>query len=87
MFLGGENFVEKLAPFLEDQKSLSEIPSSQRRGKPKRIKDYEKESSTRNEAIKSAYLSGGYTLKEVGDYFGLHYTTVSGIVKSHKSKT
>ncbi len=33
------------------------------------------------------YRSGDYNLKQVGDYFGLHYLTVSGIVKNHKSKT
>jgi len=38
----------------------------------------------RNDAIISAYKSGGYTLKEVRDYFNLHYSTVSGIVKNHK---
>jgi len=34
-----------------------------------------------------AYASGGYSLKEVGDYFDLHYSTVSGIVKSYNLKT
>ncbi len=41
----------------------------------------------RNEAIISAYAGGGYSLKEIGDYFDLHYSTVSGIIKNHKSKT
>ena len=35
----------------------------------------------------NAYLSGGYSLKEVGDYFGLHYSSISGIVRNHKPKT
>jgi len=34
----------------------------------------------RNDAIERAYRSGGYTLKAVGDYFGLHYSRVSRIV-------
>jgi len=34
-----------------------------------------------------AYKSGGYTLKQIGDHFGLHYSTVSGIIRHHKSKT
>ena len=33
-----------------------------------------------------AYAGGRYTLKEIGDYFGLHYTTVSGIVKNHNQR-
>jgi hypothetical protein len=28
-----------------------------------------------------AYESGGYTLKEVGEYVGLHCSTVSGIIR------
>ncbi len=32
-------------------------------------------------AICKAYLSGGYTLKEIGDYFHKHYSTISRIVK------
>ena len=39
------------------------------------------------DAIVFAYASGGYSLKEVGEYFNLHYSTVSGIIKGHKSKT
>lgn len=45
------------------------------------MSDYEAKTSTRNDAIVSAYASGGYTLKEVGGYLGLHYAMVSGIVK------
>jgi transposase len=40
----------------------------------------------RNAAIVAAYQTGGYALKEIGEHFGLHYSTVSGIVKSRKPK-
>lgn len=46
-----------------------------------------KKLNNRNEAIVNSYLSGGYSLKEVGEYFGLHYSTVSGIVGNHKAKS
>lgn len=38
--------------------------------------------ATRPDLIRifSAYASGGYTLKEIGDDFGLHYSYVSKIV-------
>jgi len=32
-----------------------------------------------------AYKSGGYTLKEIGEYFGLHYSRVSRIVAKGKT--
>ena len=41
---------------------------------------YAEQHRTRKQAITSAYASGDYSLKEVGNYFGLHYSTGSGII-------
>jgi hypothetical protein len=87
IYLGGESFVEKMQSMIDCEIELNEIPSSQRRPTPKDLRYYETKYSDRNTAIISAYQSGGYTLKTIGDYFDLHYSTVSGILKSHKSKT
>ena len=87
VYLGGEDFVQTMQALIDGDKELSEIPISQRRPKPKALDEYEQIASCRNDAIVSAYMSGGYSLKEVGDYFGLHYTSVSGIIKNHRSKT
>jgi len=35
----------------------------------------------RNEGIIAAYRSGGYSMKEIGDHFGVHYSSVSKIIK------
>ncbi len=86
VYLGGEQFVEDMQSLIDGDMDLSEIPSSQRRlSKP--ISEYAGASKSRNEAIVSAYRSGGHTLRDIGQYFGLHYSTVSGIVQRHKSKT
>jgi hypothetical protein len=87
IFLGDDKYVESMQRLIDDDKELSEIPASQRRAVPKELSYYANNNKARNEAIKSAYESGGYSLKEVGDYFELHYSTVSGIIKNHKSKT
>ncbi len=87
IFLGDEKFVETMQDLIDGDKELSEIPSSQRMAIPRELSYYAKKYKTRNEAIRAAYTSGGYNLKEVGDYFELHYSTVSGIIKNHKSKT
>ena len=87
VFLGDDKFVESMQGLIEGDKELSEIPTSQRRSKPKELPYYAKKYKIRNDAIISAYKSGGYSLKEVGDYFKLHYSTVSGMIKNHKSKT
>ena len=64
-----------------------ELQRSMVRAEPKALLDYESASGDRNSAIIEAYRSGGYTLREIGDHFGLHYSTVSGIIRDHKSKT
>lgn len=87
VFLGSDQFIEKLQLLIDGDKELSEVPSSQRSPKPKTIEFYETSCQDRNSAITEAYRSGGYTLKEIGLHFGIHYSTVSGIVKGHKSKT
>ena len=87
VYLGDDEFMAQMNTLIDADKELGEIPSSQRRPIPKVLSVYEKNTSSRNGAIVEAYLSGDYSLKEVGDYFGLHYSTVSGIVKNHKSKT
>jgi putative transposase len=35
----------------------------------------------RNDAIALAYLSGQHTMAAIAQHFGVHYTTVSGLVK------
>jgi hypothetical protein len=87
IFLGREEFVEEMLSLIETDRELSEVPSSQRRPLPMDLSHYRRRSLDRNSAIYEAYRSGGYTLKELGEFFGLHYSTVSGIIKNQKSKT
>ncbi len=87
IYIGGERFVEDMQALVDGEKELGEIPVVQRRPMPKGLNEYQASSKDRNAAITRAYRSGGYTLKEIGNYFGLHYSTVSGIIKNHKSKT
>ena len=87
VYLGSEAFVENVQAHIDREMELSEIPASQRRPVARSLEYYEQHNPTRNHAIIEAYRSGGYTLKQIGDYFELHYSTVSGIIRNHKSKT
>ena len=87
VYLGSEAFIDQIQTHIDTDLELSEIPASQRRPVPKSLGHYEQHNQSRNNAIVEAYRSGGYTLKQIGDHFGLHYSTVSGIVRCHKSKT
>ena len=40
----------------------------------------------RNQGIEEAHISHGYTLKEIAEVLGLHYTTVSKVVSVKKKK-
>ena len=47
----------------------------------------EQASDDRDGALVMAHLSGGYTQKELGQHFGLHYACISRIVGSARAKT
>jgi putative transposase len=86
VFLGDDAFVQThLTQIKEQAKDLSDVPKKQQRGIAPALTEYQQLHKTRNDAIKAAYQSGSYTLKALGDYFGLHYSRVSRIVA--KSKT
>jgi REP element-mobilizing transposase RayT len=87
IYLGSDAYVEEQQARVAPDVDLSEVPSSQWRLKPQPLSHYEKITSGRDTAIVDAYKSGGYTLKEIGRHFRLHYSTVSGIVRKYKSKT
>ena len=48
----------------------------------KSLAAYVRDASDRNEAIRFAYASGGYSLQAIGDHFDLHYATVSRLVRA-----
>ena len=86
VFLGDNQFVEKYQSMLDEQcADLSEIPLKQRTAAPKPLQQYEREASSKHEAIVKAYQSGGYTQKQIGNYFGLHYSQISRIIAKHKT--
>ncbi|MFT5116364.1 MAG: putative transposase [Parasphingorhabdus sp.] len=87
ILLGSDAFIEQMQEKIDQAKDISEVPLAQRRPIPASLKSYEMAAVSRNIAIYDAYTSGGYTLKEIGDHFDLHYSTVSGVIRNHKSKT
>jgi putative transposase len=80
ILLGEDGFVERFKDLLGDKEKVKEIPRQQRYiGRPTLGKIFGglKEKEKRNMDIHTAHLSHGYTLKEIADYLGVHYTTVS----------
>ena len=86
IYLGDDNFVDEMQCKILPDTNLSEVPSSQKRQVAKPLSHYEKKYRDRDTAISKAYESGGYSLKDIGDYYSLHYSRVSRIVKA-RNKT
>ena len=85
IYLGSDNFVRDMLEDIEKSNlENKEIPRIQRRAIAKSLAEYENVSINRNEAIRVAFASGAYTMKAIGNYYGLHYTSVSRIVNSRK---
>lgn len=86
VFLGSELFIEQHEVYKEDlEGDLSEIPVKQRRRPAKSLEGYIAESKTRNMAMYAAYSSGSYTLKDIAQYFKVHYSTVSRVIAKCKT--
>jgi putative transposase len=81
IFLGTEKFVNKKQRLINKKESLSEIPRLYKRKIPKSLKYYESKYKNQKLAICKTCLSEAYTLKEIGDHFQKHYSTISRIVK------
>ena len=82
VFLGGDKFVARFAKAVKPGDHLREVPRAQRRPFAPSLAAFEKKHKSRKQAMVAAYLSGAYTLQEVGAHFGVHYATVSRAVKA-----
>ena len=82
IYLGDDAFVDEMQCKMAEDVNLEEVPSIQKRQVAKPLSSYESASQQRNEAIYLAYRSGGYSMRAIADYFGLHYSSVSKIIKS-----
>ena len=84
--LGAKEFQDRLKPAIKDKSALKEITRIERFALRPSLEDIFIEANDtgkrkRNELIRKAYLEYGYTLSEIGGYLGLHYTTISNIIK------
>ena len=89
VLLGSPKFLNEMQPILNGEKLAKRGPVKVGRRRSlsalfKNIQD--KSRGERNELIRLAHLEHAYTLMEVGDALGLHYTTVSKVInqQSHR---
>lgn len=86
MFLGDEQFVASNLANNRIDNDIPEVPGEQTRRPHRTLQEWERSADSRDMAIVGAYLTGAYTLCEIGDYFGLHYSRISRIVNRRTRK-
>ncbi|MEW6758804.1 MAG: transposase [Acidobacteriota bacterium] len=86
LILGTEAYAKRIAPMLSEKGSQREHPRRQRHAARPSLAtlfggEREGDKEGRNAKIREAYNEHQYTLSEIGRFVGLHYATVSRIVK------
>lgn len=86
IFYGTDGFIKRLSGLLDEKGKTKEVPRLQRyavrpslrelfngkRGRGRRVED---------KTIYAAYVRYGYTMKEIAEYLGFHYATISRAMK------
>ena len=85
IYLGDEQFSAAMQDRLGTDVDLSEVPRPQHRPAAMPIAHYASHANSQQEAMEQAYDTGQYTLRQIADYFGVHYSTVSRAVGRRKS--
>jgi len=86
IILGTESFLDKFGQLSKGKEFTMEVPRVQRyAARPPLSRIFEegkiKDRRVRAEKIYNAYCHYGYTLKEIGQYLGIHYTTIGRSIK------
>lgn len=87
--LGEDGFAEELIGYLTGQRDVREIPRNQRYADRPALErmftaDAAVNKSERNRKIIEAVERYGYSQREISDFLGMHYTTVSRIMNEIK---
>lgn len=85
VLLGSPKFLSEMQPILHGERLSKRGPKAAKRRRSlnsifRKVGD--KSRGERNELIRKAHLDAGYTLMEIGDHLGLHYTTVSKVINN-----
>jgi len=89
-FLGSEGFLAKIQRLIEEKNEIVEMPRLQKLAPQKDLDEIfqkgDRVGASREESIYRSYVDHGYTLKEIADYLGVHYVSVSRAIKKYESE-
>ena len=83
LFLGQENFIDEIKPSMRGKEKLKEITRKQRYVTRPPLNEIfkPKHQKSKDQVMYEAHRQYGYALKEIAEYIGVHYTTVSRAIK------
>lgn len=83
LYLGDENFIDRIKKLIRGKETLKEIPRIQRYiTKPSLGEIFKKrDKKIKDKIVHEAHVRYGYTLKDIAEHVGVHYTTISRHVK------
>jgi hypothetical protein len=90
IYLGSAAFVEKmrgLGNAASKGAQLAEVPRAQRRPKAPALSVFVARHRDRDEAMAAVFDTGQYSLAQIAEHFGVHYSTVSRVVKRSERVT
>jgi hypothetical protein len=86
--LGEEDYVGRLMEYIRGRRDIQEIPKQQRYlnrpGLNELFRNKGKDKEKRNKLMYNAVVEHGYSQKEIADFLGLHYSTVSSLIRARK---
>jgi hypothetical protein len=85
LVLGDDAFVERHRQAKESE-TLREMSKAHRKTVALTLNEYQMRHPIKDEAMAQAYLSGAYTMAEIGQFFGVHYMTVSRAVRKFEGQ-
>lgn len=84
IYLGGEAFVQRMVALAQDKSGGMEVPRAQRRPQARPLSHFVDACADSKEGMVRAYATGDYTLAQVAQAFGVHYSTVSRAVSGKR---
>ena len=87
--LGGEDYVRRLMNYIRGRRDTQEIPKQQRYlnrpGLHELFRNQEEDKEKRDNLMYNAVVEHGYSQKDIADFLGLHYSTVSRLIRARKT--
>ena len=81
IYLGDDEFVERMQSKLAERDEDVNIPRVQQRRPAPKLSAIRRQHKNRDQAIRAAYDTGAYSYQQIAKEFGVHFTTVGRIVR------